>query len=379
MTPPLEQQLLDAARAGNAEAVQRLLEAGADPSYQDEAAEGLSPLMAAAERGSHECVALLLAAGAPWQAQDFGGYTAGEYASGGSHRTVLQQLLNWAVRAELLLGTISRRQRQAGAPSAGATAAVAAAAVEGEEQKPALVNADYLASSLRYEGAALVDAEGEGVMMGWEAPLMERHAEIKGDVLNVGFGMGIADGFIQQHQPRSHTIVEAHPDVYRHMCAQGWDTRPGVRVVFGRWQDVIEQLGPFDGVFFDTYGEYYEDMADFHSHLPRLLRPGGVYSFFNGLAPDNMFFHLAMPMDASAPEHWEGVKSRYWHLPVYFLPTCVMGSGGAQAEQEQQQQEAGAQQGAAQEGQQGGGEREEGQQERQEQGQQALQPSPGGS
>ena len=24
----------------------------------------------------------------------------------------------------------------------------------------------------------------------------------------------------------------------------------------------------------------------------RLLRPGGVYSFFNGLAPDNMFFHL---------------------------------------------------------------------------------------
>lgn len=24
----------------------------------------------------------------------------------------------------------------------------------------------------------------------------------------------------------------------------------------------------------------------------RLLRPGGIYSFFNGLAPDNLFFHL---------------------------------------------------------------------------------------
>lgn len=24
----------------------------------------------------------------------------------------------------------------------------------------------------------------------------------------------------------------------------------------------------------------------------RLLRPGGVYSYFNGLAPDNLFFHL---------------------------------------------------------------------------------------
>jgi hypothetical protein len=114
------------------------------------------------------------------------------------------------------------------------------------------------------------------------------------------------------------------------------------------------QLGPFDGIFFDTYGEYYEDMHDFHTQLPRwvqkrvgdrhvplawsdcmpgtgvqvqgssrspvllyygsmatmpspalnaacplsspfahrLLRPGGVYTFFNGLAPDNMFFHL---------------------------------------------------------------------------------------
>lgn len=29
------------------------------------------------------------------------------------------------------------------------------------------------------------------------------------------------------------------------------------------------QLGPFDGIFFDTYGEYYEDMHDFHQHLPR--------------------------------------------------------------------------------------------------------------
>lgn len=52
-------------------------------------------------------------------------------------------------------------------------------------------------------------------------------------------------------------------------------------------------MGTFDGVFFDTYSEDYEDMRHFHAHLPALLRPGrGVYSFFNGLAPDNIFFHL---------------------------------------------------------------------------------------
>ncbi len=130
--------------------------------------------------------------------------------------------------------------------------------------------------------------------MGWETPLMERHAAIicasGGDVLNVGFGMGIIDGFIQTHkvcstveqraamqecktqiqfmpgapkgsactctasstclppalslmQPRTHTIIEAHPDVYKYACSQGWDRKPGVNLVHGRWQDVIDQVG----------------------------------------------------------------------------------------------------------------------------------------
>jgi protein arginine N-methyltransferase 2 len=54
----------------------------------------------------------------------------------------------------------------------------------------------------RYEGDdKLLDEDDRGVMMEWERPLMRAHAEVvcqtKGDVLNVGFGMGIVDGFIQ--------------------------------------------------------------------------------------------------------------------------------------------------------------------------------------
>lgn len=96
----------------------------------------------------------------------------------------------------------------------------------------------------------------------------------------------------QSHKPRSHTIVEAHPDVYAHMLRLGWGDKPGVTILHGRWQDVLPRLGQYDGIFFDTYGEYYQEMAGFHEALPRLLRrPAGVYSFFNGLAPDNIFFH----------------------------------------------------------------------------------------
>lgn len=323
-------QLLEACRTGNVEAVTALLDAGADPVHADDS--GMTPLMAAAENGNTAIISALLDAGAPWHAQDNDGYTAGEYAS--KNRGAFQLLLDWAVRAELILGSISHRQRDRSTP----------------------INAEYLSQSLRYtEQNKLIDADGEAVMMGWESPLMERHADIlfsggkqgkeRGlDILNVGFGLGIVDTEIERRKPRTHTIIEGHKDVYKHMCDAGWNTRPGVNVVFGRWQDVIDQLGPFDGIFFDTYAEYYDDMREFHAQLPRLLRPGGVYSFFMGLAPDNWFFHLvygeiarrelnalglsvkydAVSIDASADKIWRGVANRYWHLPVYFLPTCVM-------------------------------------------------------
>lgn len=97
-----ERQLLSAAAAGDAGAVQQLLAAGAEPASGT--GEGVTPLMLAAESGSTEAVQALLDAGAPWHAQDSQGYTAGDYASGSRHRAVVQQLLNWAVKAELILG-----------------------------------------------------------------------------------------------------------------------------------------------------------------------------------------------------------------------------------------------------------------------------------
>lgn len=49
--------------------------------------------------------------------------------------------------------------------------------------------------------------------------------------------------------------------MHARMLKLGWDKRPGVRILFGRWQDVLPQLDrQFDGVFFDTYSEFYGDM-----------------------------------------------------------------------------------------------------------------------
>lgn len=42
---------------------------------------------------------------------------------------------------------------------------------------------------------------------------MEAHAHVvagsRGDVLNVGFGLGLVDEAIQRRRPRTHTIIEA--------------------------------------------------------------------------------------------------------------------------------------------------------------------------
>jgi protein arginine N-methyltransferase 2 len=333
---------MEACRSGDIALVQSLLDAGADVTYSNPE-DGVTPLMSAAEGGHIPLITALLEAGAPWNAQDKDGYTAGEYATGSGNREAMPVLLDWAVTAELLLSSTSGRS--------GATNK------NGEDKGKNIESESYLGQKLRYIDGKLLDENNEAVMMGWEAPLMVHHADILcaapggggggcGDVLNVGFGLGIIDEEIQKRNPRSHTIIEAHPDVYARMLELGWDKKQGVKILFGKWQDVIGELEnhSLDGIFWDTYAEYYEDMRVWHRELPRLLRPNGVYTFFNGLAPDNLFFHLvygeiarrelnalgfsvkydAVPIDASSEKIWEGVANRYWNFPVYFVPTCVL-------------------------------------------------------
>lgn len=74
-----------------------------------------------------------------------------------------------------------------------------------------------------------------------------------------------------------------------------------------------------------------------------LNKPGGRYSFFNGLAPDNLFFHgvacqcvklqlgqLGLDSDFLPCEiqvkdsEWEGIRRKYWHgRDTYYLPRCT--------------------------------------------------------
>ena len=110
---------------------------------------------------------------------------------------------------------------------------------------------DYLGDRITFSEDKLMDSNSKAIMMAWEKPLMEAHAKAicsgGGHILNIGFGMGLVDTAIQQYKPATHTIIEAHPEVYNRMLHTGWGEKDNVQMIFGRWQDVLPQLESYDG------------------------------------------------------------------------------------------------------------------------------------
>ncbi|EDQ87989.1 uncharacterized protein MONBRDRAFT_33022 [Monosiga brevicollis MX1] len=310
------EELLHACAVGDLDDIGQLIKAGAESFYQRDS-DGKSCLMAAAENGHLDAVQLLLQEGAPWNAVDRSARCAGEYAVSEGYQDIVDALVDAGVRAELLFYRMH---------------------VNSPPPAP-----KYLNKPVRYQGDDLLDEEDRGVMMLWEKPLMDVHAQLMcqthGDVLNVGFGLGLIDTAIQSHLPRTHTIIEAHPGVLAKMRKDGWMDKPNVRVVEGRWQDVLEQLGTFDAIFFDTFDDVLY-MQEFHQVLPRLLRPDGLYSFFNGICTENVFFQgvacqvvklqleelgfdtefHTIEVDSGDDATWKDVAFRYFSGSAYYLP-----------------------------------------------------------
>jgi protein arginine N-methyltransferase 2 len=258
-TPEKVKSMIEACSAASMHVIQELI--AEQPMYacQQDEETGASPLMAAAAVGNGALCQYLLEAGAPWNAVDRHGQCAGNFATSSQHWGVVNLLVEWGTRAELILGAVERSLRSP-QDSGNYTNGDSSGPVEHQPStKP-----DYLRQRLHYtaDGQALLDSDKDAVMMEWERPLMKAHAQIlleeapRRRVMNIGFGMGIIDSALQELQPELHIIVEAHPDVHRRMLADGWDKKPNVRICFGKWQDCLPELiaqgVEVDGIFYDT-------------------------------------------------------------------------------------------------------------------------------
>lgn len=147
----------------------------------------------------------------------------------------------------------------------------------------------YFNRKIDIQDEVILDSNGhaEDIMMEWEREIMRDAATIvshnQGDILNVGFGMGIIDSYIEEHRPRTHWIIEGHPEVQKKLIADGWLQKPHVRLIFKPWQEVIYHLPKFDGIYFDTWDD---DQTEFDANIHNILKEDGIYSFFNNPAQD---------------------------------------------------------------------------------------------
>ena len=138
-------------------------------------------------------------------------------------------------------------------------------------------------SKLEFLADRIIDENGNIIMMSWEDPVMKKHAEIicsnGGDILEIGFGMGISAAHIQNQDIKSHTIIEIHPEVARR--AREWaKDKPTVIIIEGDWYDVIDDLKTYDGIFYDA--ELDPNMRKFSKYATeKLLKKDGIFSFYN--------------------------------------------------------------------------------------------------
>jgi protein arginine N-methyltransferase 2 len=323
--------------------------------------------------GAIKTMKLLFENGAIWNDLDTNGETPGCIA----HRLGLKDLyelcVDAGVRAEMLLSRMEEYQllgdddeeeeddkenKDVEEATEGVEIIDISQDAQGDESTE---NPNYLVSNLTFNRDRLVDDSGNGVMMDWETTLMRRSAELLAPkeglrVLNVGHGMGIIDGILQEKKPKTHHIIEAHPDVIKRMKDQRWDKKPGVIIHEGRWQDIVPGLVEkgelVDAIYFDTFAEEYKALREFFTEFViGLLDPaggpegeGGKFGFFNGMGADRQIVYdvynkivefdlfeagfdtewetIPVP-DLDEKGEWEGVRRKYWVLNEYKLPTCT--------------------------------------------------------
>lgn len=212
----------------------------------------------------------------------------------------------------------------------------------------------YLNTELEYtEGKLITKENKDGVMMDWEDSIMKLAADTlfsgttnpkEATVLNIGFGMGIIDTYIQEKNPAHHYICEAHPDVLAKMKQEGWYEKPNVIILEGKWQDTLNKLLDdgtvfFDGIYYDTFSEHYEDMLDLYDVIVGLIKPEGIFSFFNGLGADRPICYdvykriveldvnnygmkceyTTIQIGTQLPD-WNDVKRSYYNCDYYYHP-----------------------------------------------------------
>jgi len=185
-------------------------------------------------------------------------------------------------------------------------------------------NFNYLEKTLTFEDTKIwytnADDVVVNVMMDWEAPMMSASAayvcEGGGDILEIGFGMGMASNYIQSHSIDSHTICEIHPQIITK--AQEWASgKSNVTIVTGSWYSNIAQLSTYDGVFWDA--GFTSDVQHLSSSISSLVKSGGRFTWYNNTyEADNSLGISGSSYQEISVSPTSG--NNYFNNNIYYMP-----------------------------------------------------------
>lgn len=137
------------------------------------------------------------------------------------------------------------------------------------------------------------------VMQRWEDNYMKSLAAIVtsrgGNVLEVGFGMGISANYIQKSKKiNSHTVIECHPAVIefaKKMFSKKLELGR-MKLLEGFWEDITPNLPDklYDGILFDSCpldsGVEFFQFFPFFKEAYRLLKDDGIFTYFSDEATE---------------------------------------------------------------------------------------------
>jgi guanidinoacetate N-methyltransferase len=153
--------------------------------------------------------------------------------------------------------------------------------------------------------------KGYQVMQRWEDNYMKSLAAVAsskgGEVLEIGFGLGMSAGYIERSKKlRHHNIIECHPEVIKLAKSLfSEQIRKGrIKILEGFWEDITPNLPDksFDGILFDSCpldsGVEFFQFFPFFEEAFRLLKDDGIFTYFSDEATEISETHARLLKDA---------------------------------------------------------------------------------
>ena len=160
------------------------------------------------------------------------------------------------------------------------------------------------------------------VMHEWESPIMEEKAkwvcQNGGDILEIGFGMGISAGYIQKQKINSHTICEINPQILKNLYKWA-QNKPNVTILEGDWYDNIDKMSKYHGILYDPHNDKH--WQDFRHVIPKIANPKCKITWWNNHEQAVNLHKLKETMfevlNVNPP------KNTYFNHKHYHMPKCT--------------------------------------------------------